>query len=103
MAWERGYYYRVRKVNGRVVREYVGGGPVGQLAAACDAEERARRRRWTAEAAAERERAEALDRLVRELDALADTLVRATMLAAGFRRHHRGDWRRRRVRPTEGG
>ena len=26
--WERGYYYRARKVNGRVRREYVGRGPV---------------------------------------------------------------------------
>jgi len=23
MGWERGYYYRVRKVNGRVVRDYI--------------------------------------------------------------------------------
>jgi hypothetical protein len=33
MSWERGYYYRAKKVNGRVVKEYVGKGAVGRMAA----------------------------------------------------------------------
>jgi hypothetical protein len=32
MGWERGYYYRAKKVNGRVVKEYVGPGIVGRMA-----------------------------------------------------------------------
>jgi hypothetical protein len=41
---ERGelYYTRSRKVAGRVVREYVGTGPLAKLAAETDAEERRR-------------------------------------------------------------
>jgi hypothetical protein len=31
MGWERGYY-RAKKVNGRVVKEYVGPGIVGRMA-----------------------------------------------------------------------
>ena len=49
MGWEkrrRGglYYTRSKKVRGRVVREYVGGGLLGQLAALSDAERRAKRK-----------------------------------------------------------
>jgi len=36
MSWERGYYYRARKVKGRVVNEYIGPGLVGQIAARLD-------------------------------------------------------------------
>jgi hypothetical protein len=32
MVWERGYYYRAKKINGQVVKEYVGPGIAGQLA-----------------------------------------------------------------------
>ncbi len=32
MSWERGYYYRAKKVDGRVVKEYVGPGIVGRMA-----------------------------------------------------------------------
>ena len=49
MAWERGRYYtRSRKVNGKVLREYIGRGIAGQLAARLDAlvrEERERERK----------------------------------------------------------
>jgi hypothetical protein len=36
MSWERGYYYRARKVKGRVVKEYIGPGFVGEWAARLD-------------------------------------------------------------------
>lgn len=44
MGWERGYYYRVRKVSGRVVREYIGTGQVAELVARMDVLERESRR-----------------------------------------------------------
>ena len=53
MAWEtrgtRTYYYRSRKISGRVVKEYIGGGLAGMLA---EREDEARRRKQEAERAA---------------------------------------------------
>ena len=99
---ERGglYYTRSRKVNGRVVREYVGGGLLGEIAARMDAEERLRREAEAATWREERERLEELAGLVDELCEAVETVARATLLAAGFRQHNRGEWRRRRDRGT---
>jgi hypothetical protein len=97
VGWDKGRYYsRSRKVNGRVVREYCGVGEVAELAAQMDAINRADR-----EAEREAQRAlkaelDALDAGVKELDELADLLARAALLAAGYRRHKRGEWRRKR-------
>ena len=97
MDWDRGgYYTRSRKVGGCVVREYVGGGVVGALAAQLDDEKRERRR---AEADDDkRVRAELAERdaPVAALSAECDLLVSAALLAAGYRRHHRGEWRKKR-------
>jgi len=111
MGWEkreRGglYYTRSRKINGRVVREYVGTGPLAELAAEFDALER-RHREEEAEAwRSERECLEALEAPVVKLCEITEALARATLLATGYRRHNRGEWRKRRVstkkKPTEG-
>jgi hypothetical protein len=96
MGWERGYYYRARKVNGRVVREYVGSGYVAELSAQMDAALRADRE---AERAAWREEKAGLERLdaeVERLVELTDLVARAALLAAGFHQHKRGEWRKRR-------
>jgi hypothetical protein len=101
MGWEkreRGglYYTRSKKVDGRVVREYVGGGILGHLAALQDAQERRRREEEAALCKEERERLEALVAPVEDLCEAAEILYRAALLAAGFRRHQRGQWRRKR-------
>jgi hypothetical protein len=101
MGWERrdrgGHYYvRSRRVGGRVVREYIGGGDLGILAAHLD--ERAREQRET-ERTALRSLIETEDRLgaeVAAVDDLAETLARMALIAAGYRQHHRGKWRKRR-------
>jgi hypothetical protein len=101
MGWEkrkRGgrYYTRSRKIGGRVVREYVGTGPIAEIAAQTDARERAY---CKAEAEAKREERKRLgtaDDAVTELCEAVDNLTRATLLAAGYHQHHRGEWRRRR-------
>ena len=97
MGLERGRYYtRSRKVNGRVVREYVGAGPVAELAAQLDALDRAQREAVReAQRAIDAELAE-IDGPLNELDTLAEGLARAALLAAGYRRHKRGEWRKTR-------
>lgn len=102
MGWEargdgcRSYYYRGRKVDGRVVKEYVGTGEVAELSAALDARERDARAA-AAEALRERRARDAeVDADVGAIEEAARVLAAATLLAAGYHRHHRGEWRRRR-------
>ncbi len=103
MGWEtrkRGgrYYTRSKKINGRVVREYVGGGEVGAMIALLDAEDRAER---LAERAAWRGRERELDEaedIVQNLGDAIEAHVRAVLCAAGYHRHKNGEWRRRRER-----
>ena len=101
MGWEsrrgRGAYYtRSRREGGQVVREYVGAGLVGKLAAQEDAARRqARAARRAHRAAAEREEA-ARDASLEELCEVSDLLATAALLLAGYRRHDRGAWRRSR-------
>jgi hypothetical protein len=90
------YYTRSRKISGRVVREYVGTGLVGELAAAADAQARAERRSQDARQQAEQERIEAAIAPLEEFYDTVETLTRASLLAAGYHRHHRGEWRRKR-------
>ena len=102
MAWEkreRGgrYYTRSRRSpkDGRVVREYVGSGPLAELAAEAD-----RQRRELEEARREREkeelgRLEGLSAPVFELSEAAEILAHAHLLAAGYHRH-KGEYRRAR-------
>jgi hypothetical protein len=100
MAWERGYYYRVRKVEGRVIREYVGAGRVGELAAQFDALKRAEREEQRACRRAAMAELEALDAKVGVLIELTDLAARSALLAAGYHQHKRGEWRKRRVQGT---
>ena len=95
---ERGglYYTRSRKVNGQVVREYVGGGVLGQLAAWMDADERRRREEEAALWREKRQSLEALDGLAEELYEAVEVIARAALYAAGYHQHKRGEWRKKR-------
>jgi ribosomal protein S2 len=102
MSWEtrqRGgaYYTRSRWVDGRVVREYVGGGVIGRLAAQQDELERLQREQEAARRKEERERLERSVGFLRELDEAAEVLMRAELLASGCHKH-KGEWRRLRAR-----
>ena len=99
MGWERrrngAYYYRARKVNGRVVKEYVGAGPLAQALAAQDARTRAERRATSEVRRTERARLAGVDAAVDASHEAVETLLRASLVLAGFHRHQRGEWRRR--------
>lgn len=102
VAWEerggRRYYYRSRRVGGRVVKEYIGSGPGAELIA--DAEEAARRSERARREAekAERERLEAFDQEIAGACEAIELVARAALVDAGYRQHKRGEWRLRRVR-----
>jgi hypothetical protein len=100
MGWDKGgrYYTRSHKVNGRVVREYIGGGLLGELAARRDAIDRQDREAERAERKAVQAEMDARDALVNDLNDVADLLAHAALLAAGYHRHKRGQWRKKRVR-----
>lgn len=86
----RKLYYRVRRRGGRLVKEYVASGEEAEKAARLDVE---------AAAAARDQRAE-LRRVGVILDAVRvaiEVLVEQEMVAAGYHRHDRGPWRKRRV------
>jgi hypothetical protein len=101
MGWEKrerggSYYTRSYKVNGRVIRVYVGKGPRAELAANTDALKRLRREEEAKVWREEQERLETLDQALEELCESVEIVCRASLLAAGFRRHNRGEWRRKR-------
>jgi hypothetical protein len=99
MGWERGIYYtRSRRENGRVVREYVGSGRIGELAAELDAIERDRREWEALEDRRVRAEQDELVATLTDLNDRCDLLTRAALIAAGYRQHKRGEWRKQRVR-----
>jgi len=99
MGWEkRGsgmYYYRKRRIGGRVVSEYVGGGVVGELAALqgeCDRFKRVDQRKADR---LTREEMRTLDRQVDEVAELIRAVTQGVLLATGHHTH-KGQWRKRR-------
>jgi len=98
MGWLRGrYYIRSTRRDGRVIHKYIGGGELGELAAAEDASQRAEREERAAAWRTEKGRWEALNALLDEVCKRIDLLVRATLMAAGYHQHKRGEWRKRRA------
>ena len=83
---DKKYLYRSRRLDGRVVKEYVGTGPEAEEA--------------TREKAVLREQCAELQRIGVILDALQiviQVLYEDAMTAAGYHKPNRGPWRKRRV------
>ena len=100
MAWEtreRGghYYTRSKRVNGRVLREYIGSGELAEITSEIDADRRTLRKAQRQQQSTELERLEALAAPVGELCEVTEILVRAHLLAGGLH-EHKGEWRRER-------
>ena len=102
MAWQevdgRRYYYRGRRLCGRTRRVYVGaaGSPAAELAAAADHLRRLGREAAARDRQAEQARHREAEAPLLRLCQMTDALTRAALLAAGFRQHDRGEWRKRR-------
>ena len=99
MAWEtRGgnrYYYRKRKVNGKVVSEYVGKGPVAQEIASMDLAERRERNRELDAIKKERSELELLERQAMQSISATKRMVESFLILVGCHKH-KGQWRRMR-------
>jgi hypothetical protein len=99
MAWEtrngRGRYYtRSRKVGGRVLREYVGTGIPGELAAAADEEARALAQVRGEARRLERQEAARIEATLGAIAVLSNERMAEELDAAGYH-SHKGEWRRR--------
>jgi len=91
------YYYRSLR-RGRLVRRvYIGAGPVGELAAAEDRLRRAQRELQSQALRAARARLARADAQLNAYIRLTDSLARAALMNAGYFRHARGHWRRKRT------
>ena len=104
MAWEtqeRGgsYYTRSRRQDGQVVREYIGTGLIGQIAAQLDEYERRQKEEKRLYWKEKKERLEWDAAFLEELEEAAEILVRAELVLAGFR-CRKGEWRREREHNT---
>jgi hypothetical protein len=86
------------RVGGKVVREFLGKGRKAIIAS--DIDELLRAKRAAASAARREEKGElhALDADLQAICDGVDLVAKAALLAAGYRQHNRGEWRRRRER-----
>jgi hypothetical protein len=98
MAYRRGgYWYRSKRNGGRVETEYLGAGPLGELAALMDAQEQERRQAEREAQAAEREAQAAIDGPLDAAAAELRRLVGEVLRSCGYH-SHKGQWRKRRKR-----
>ncbi len=99
MAWEerrsRRYYYRKRRVAGRVVSVYLGQGEVVSMLADLDDADRMERQEVRQEERARRAALRREDEHLAELAGLTEAFAAAALLLAGCHTH-KGTWRRKR-------
>jgi hypothetical protein len=101
MAWEKrwgkSFYYRCRRVRGRVKKLYCGGGLAGQIAATIDARRREQRHRERVADLTARARLEEVNVLACRLREICKLLTEAVLLLASYHRPNRVAWRKSRA------
>ena len=102
MAWEtrsrRRYFYFSRWIGGRSCKLYLGKREAALIAADMVAERKARRLSERETLRADRARLAPLERMMKSLDAGCAALLAVELTLAGYHRHDRGRWRRKRGR-----
>ena len=101
MTWslrgERSYFYRHVREGGQRRKVYIGTGPTAELLAQVDQERYRVREQEQRRHQDDKKRLSLVDAAVSEFDRLVHRLVEARLLLAGFYRHDRGRWRKRRL------
>jgi vacuolar-type H+-ATPase catalytic subunit A/Vma1 len=92
----RSYYYRSRRIDGRVVREYVAAGAAAELAAKRDREDRELRRQQQSQQLCKLVTFDKISEQVNTLIENSNIILTASLLAAGFHQH-RSEWRKSHV------
>jgi D-Tyr-tRNAtyr deacylase len=99
MGWEtRGnnlYYYRKKRIVGRVVSEYVGRGLMAQEIELMDLTERKERYDRIRAMRQQKEEFGFFDNQVSQMNLLVDHMVGGFLIISGFHKY-KGQWRRRR-------
>lgn len=98
MPWEvhgsKRYYYRRRKVGGRIVKKYIGGGLLGEMAFMADMELRLAREQNQALRKAESQGRSLAEMPLTTVTNKINLLLRSLLLGTGrYRQHYRGEWR----------
>lgn len=94
----RPYLYKSVRRGGRVTSEYVGSGEDALLINALETIDRDEKDYERHEQRAERKRLDDLERALDEMAVRARDLACEALSAAGYHQHHRGEWRKCRVR-----
>lgn len=97
MGWEKGRYYtRSRKQNGKVIREYVGCGLIGQMAYELDRFKKQEREAKRMAIRMDMNQVIESSSIVDAYSNILDLLTEEVLVSSGFHRH-KGQWRRRRI------
>ncbi len=102
MGWEkRGsgqYYYRKKRVNGRVVSEYVGSGILAEATQMLDQVEKEKTYLEKIEHQIEKEQTDAMDQAIDQNLISIGELINNTLIAHGYHKV-KGEWRKKRANP----